>query len=130
MNAPSVPLQYEALRSALPLFRGNLGRDRFVCRGELQPLGVSRRYQVRFEYRRNLLPDVWIESPDLVHPEHGEPPHSYAPDRPCLFHPKDRDWTPRKLIAFTVLPWLLEWLVYYETWAVTGEWLGGGVHPS
>jgi hypothetical protein len=31
-------------------------------------------------------------------------------------------------IALTIIPWLLEWLVYYEAWLVTGEWLGGGVH--
>ncbi len=32
-------------------------------------------------------------------------------------------------IATTVIPWLLEWLVYYEAWQATGEWLGGGEHP-
>lgn len=130
MKALSLPLQYEALRGALPSFRGRLGPDRLICWGQLQPLDISSLYQVRFEYGLRQLPQVWVEAPRLVHPDRGNPPHTYAPDRPCLFYPDDRDWTPARLIAFTVLPWLLEWLVYYECWVVTGEWLGGGIHPE
>ena len=35
-----------------------------------------------------------------------------------------------KLLANTVIPWIVEWLFYYEIWLTTGEWLGGGEHPQ
>jgi hypothetical protein len=31
-----------------------------------------------------------------------------------------------RLLAITVVPWISEWLIYYELWLVTGRWLGGG----
>ena len=34
------------------------------------------------------------------------------------------------LIADTYIPWAIEWLYYYEIWLVTGEWCGGGIHPT
>jgi hypothetical protein len=34
------------------------------------------------------------------------------------------------LLAYTVVPWTSEWLVFYELWLITGEWLGGGTHPA
>jgi len=30
----------------------------------------------------------------------------------------------------TIVPWACLWLYYYEVWHTTGEWLGGGLHPS
>ena len=30
------------------------------------------------------------------------------------------------LIADTIVHWAIEWLYYYENWAYTGKWLGGG----
>jgi hypothetical protein len=33
-------------------------------------------------------------------------------------------------LAMTVIPWISEWLYFYELWLVTGEWLGGGTHAE
>ena len=33
-------------------------------------------------------------------------------------------------IADTIVPWACEWLLHYEIWLATGEWHGGGEHPS
>ena len=30
-------------------------------------------------------------------------------------------------IATSIVSWLAVWLVYYEIWRTTGEWLGGGI---
>jgi hypothetical protein len=126
----SPALQYAALCRALPDSRGSVRGGRLICRGSVQPLPISQRYAVRFELKPKRLPSVTVESPDLTHPEWGKPPHTYDADQPCLFYPADRDWAPSKLWSRTVLPWLLEWLVYYEAWAATGDWQGGGVHPA
>lgn len=43
----------------------------------------------------------------------------------CLHVPGE--WRPDMLLAATIVPWTLEWLVHYEAWLATGEWRGGGV---
>ena len=30
------------------------------------------------------------------------------------------------LIVDTIVPWTAEWLLHYEVWLATGEWLGDG----
>ncbi|MDY0295864.1 MAG: hypothetical protein RB296_00975 [Acidobacteriota bacterium] len=34
------------------------------------------------------------------------------------------------IIAKTIVPWASEWLIFYELWLATGEWLGGGIHAG
>jgi hypothetical protein len=48
----------------------------------------------------------------------------------CLHFPKNKEWTPRMPIAKTIVPWISDWLFYYESWLVTGEWLGGGIEHN
>ena len=38
------------------------------------------------------------------------------------------DW--RDAVADTTIPWAIDWLACYEGWLATGEWAGGGVHPT
>lgn len=101
-----------------------------VFEGHLQPLDVSRRYRVRVRYHLGAPPRVWVLDPPLrCRPDQEEIPHTYSEDgpRPCLFFPDGRQWDGSLPLAVTVLPWLLEWLVFYEIWWLTGSWVGGGV---
>jgi hypothetical protein len=34
------------------------------------------------------------------------------------------------LVALTIIPWAAQWLVCYEIWHATGQWVGGGAHPE
>jgi len=67
-----------------------------------------------------------LDDPDL--------PHKYRVDKDrqeielCLFY--GWDFTTQMLITDTIIPWTIEWLYYYEIWLSTGEWCGGGKHPS
>ena len=56
---------------------------------------------------------------------HGDPQGGVVPRRPRAL--RDGDWREDRALAWTIIPWLLEWLVEYEVWLVTGEWCGGGV---
>ena len=66
-----------------------------------------------------------IDAPDF--------PHNYGIDRKkrevelCLY--RGQEFTSRKLLAETIIPWAIEWLYFYEGWLATGKWLGGGEHP-
>ena len=103
--------------------------------GVVQPSPIADRYAFRLEYREQGRPRVFVDCPQLTRriesPE--EPiPHTYGyatpgSEQPCVYYPDGREWNPAKPIAVTVIPWLLCWLMDYEIWLATGEWLGGGM---
>lgn len=51
-------------------------------------------------------------------------PHVFSDMSLCL-HLHD-EWHADMLISESVIPWASEWLLHYELWLVTEEWLGGG----
>jgi hypothetical protein len=115
-----------------PGFTCRVRGNRLVCHGQIQPTALTACYRVRLEYEEGGDdPKVWVEEPKLRRRNSDEPiPHTYEDDRPCLHRPRKREWTPDKLIATTILPWLSMWLLYYEIWLATGAWHGGGEHPD
>lgn len=118
------------MRDIHPTFSCRVGGGRLVCRGAIQPTPLSHTYHVRVEYEAGRNPSVWVETPRLRRRQAGERiPHTYSDNEPCVFLPGSGEWRSDKKIALTVVPWLSTWLFYYESWLVTGEWLGGGVHP-
>lgn len=131
-KVPTLAEQSHSLLEAYPQFsvvHSNL--NEIIWQGSLQPTELSLCYTVKILYRRNDKQKlkVWVISPALKARE-GESkiPHMYEQDRLCLYYPQAREWTPRKWIHKTIVPWICEWLYYYEIWHVTGEWLGGGIH--
>jgi hypothetical protein len=47
----------------------------------------------------------------------------------CLYHPREKSWHNELLLSEVIVPWISEWLLFYEIWSITGEWKGGGSHP-
>lgn len=43
--------------------------------------------------------------------------------RLCPFYPNE-DWDNKLLISNTVFLWAIEWIYFYEIWAVSGQWCG------
>lgn len=69
-------------------------------------------------------PKISIERPTLHRRKIDERiPHTFADNRPCLFK---NEWSTDMLIATSIVPWLMEWLFFYESWMFTGVWQGGG----
>lgn len=111
-----------------------------LWRGALTP--YSRTYEVQLLYCAFSLPMANIEA-NTVHVEVVAPilgrratqpdmpiPHVYPnrmmPARPQLCLHKREEWTPAMMIADTIVPWTIEWLVAYEGWRATGTWYAGG----
>lgn len=129
----SLDVRQQAARIRLihPGFECRVKGNRLICRGRVQPTQLNESYLVRLEYEQSGTPKVWVEEPKLRQRSKDEPtPHTYQEDCPCLYLPGAREWTPSKLLATTIIPWLSLWLFYYESWLVTGEWQGGGEHPD
>lgn len=105
-------------------------RNGLVAVGTVSPDNVTSPYKVQVSYSGNQ-PKVRVLSPQLRDRGDGKPiPHTYSDDSLCLYRPRYEEWSPSLAIADTIIPWISEWLFYYEVWLVTGDWLGGGEHPS
>lgn len=104
--------------------------NKYVWIGNVQPAPLSQIYRVKIEYDLKHSPSVYVLSPELKsYDGKTRIPHMYEQKRLCLYLPGSGEWNNQKFIAETVVPWISLWLFYYEIWASTGEWLGGGVHP-
>lgn len=108
-------------------------------RGKVQPSPITSLYDIEIVYSRPRKPVVFVRRPKLIRravaPDEAIP-HTYGfgtpgAETPCLYYPRDlhveKGWPADLSIATTIMPWLLAWLVDYEIWHATGEWLGGGV---
>jgi hypothetical protein len=110
-------------RFASKVVKDRAGR-RLICQGDVQPTPSSDIYPVRIEYRMMYRPMVCVLGSKLKRVDPDVPiTHTFADDRPCLFR---NEWNSRMLIATSIVPWLMLWLFFYESWAVTGVWQGGG----
>ena len=140
--------QIERMRRGWPKFRVLGATGWYVnWEGSLQPLGM--RYTVRVSMclgkpLSNAIivgyaPRVTVVDPLLRRQveEPGVPiphiyPNKFHSDRPilCVYLPGSGEWDFRNAVADTTIPWAIDWLACYEGWAATGEWTGGGVHPT
>ena len=95
--------------------------------GSLQPATACETYRVHLSYRLGWHPQVTIRAPELEPNEHGILPHFY-PDSGtlCLYDPMSDEWTSKRVLADTILPWTATWLINYEIWTVTRVWHGSG----
>lgn len=88
--------------------------------GELTPCETA--YRVTIVYY-NRTPRVHVVDPDIL----PDAPYRNADGSLGLYYPPDGSWTPKKLIANTIVPWACLWLYFYEVWVTTGTWYGEGV---
>src|SRR3954464_4561982 len=127
---PLTPVQQAYfLKLAFPQFRVVSVRGVLRAVGVLQPTPVSGQYTINLEYRDCRRPKVCVLYPKLrLASGKTKLPHVFKGDDLCLHLPGE--WRPEMRISECIFPWISLWLFFYETWLVTGEWLGGGHEPS
>lgn len=118
----TIAQQALGLRSVFPESRPVIRRDRLSWTGRLQPCELSRIYTVKITYRVGRYPVTRVLDPQLSETETGFLPHTYNDQSLCL-HDAGQ-WAEHMLIVDTIVPWTAEWLLHYEIWVATGEWLG------
>lgn len=122
-------VQAETLRRKFPGSYCRTFKNVFlIWKGNIRPTPLSQLYKVRLRYKIGERPDTRIISPKLESYNNEPIPHVFSQERLCLYI--GDEWTPNMNMADTIIPWVSDWLLYYEFWLVTGEWLGGGTHPS
>jgi hypothetical protein len=96
----------------------------------VRPTTASQEYAICVTYTLGHYPQVVVLSPELEQREGKLIPHMYQQKSLCLFNPNKREWNHHQRISETILPLTCLWLYFYEHWLATGEWKGGGDHPS
>jgi hypothetical protein len=119
-------VQLRQLIVAVPGSAGRLTAGRLLWSGVVTPCKEADTYELLIDHRLRGAPRVHVISPLLSGP--GPIPHTYNTTRPCLYVPGT--WYDNLSLAKTILPWSLEWLLYYELWSAGGDWQGGGIHPE
>ena len=123
-----------ALERSYPGCFCELKRNVLTWRALITPTVLSRGYQVQIEYNGHRMPKVTVSGDSLRGLSKPNFPHHYDIDiesnrvRICLCLSSELDYT--KPFSETLVPWAAEWLFHYEIWLATGEWRGGGIHPS
>lgn len=111
------------LESNYDFLKCTINKNMLVCKGIVRPTKHSIEYSIKIEYDGINSPKVYVVEPEI---EFNDNIHMY-PDKKnlCLYHPETDNfhWTPKKHHIFdTIIPWALEWLVYYELYLISGKW--------
>ncbi len=126
----SIAQQKYLLEKAFPNSKVSItGHNKIVWNYKLKPTALSSWYNVRLVYDGRTT-DVYIVQPNPLQKAKGETklPHVYDQKKQklCLYW---KDWNKTLSLSKTVVPWIADWLFYYEIWLYTGVWEGGGIHP-
>ena len=124
-----MPQQHQRMSALHPQFSLlELKPHLAAWQGRVQPSPLSDTYTVRVRYEKYKGPRILVISPVLRLREGAASiPHTYVGNKLCLYYPDYEEWSSDKYIAETIVPWVSLWLLYYEGWLATGEWLGGGI---
>jgi hypothetical protein len=115
--------QLVRLRNAKPGSTGTAKHGHLSWRGQFQPTPASAVYTVEIQHTVGRRPEIRVIEPALEGRPGEALPHVFSGDLLCVY--QGDQWTADKPLA-VVLPWISEWLLYYELWLATGRWLGGG----
>ncbi|MBN1181185.1 MAG: hypothetical protein JXB49_02785 [Bacteroidales bacterium] len=102
-------------------FKTRINDGVLVCTGEIQPDPLCNSYKIRIEYMAGNQPQVYIKSPELIE---SNQIHVYREGFLCLFDPSETRWKDNMKLSEYTIPWLVEWILYYELWQLTGKWEG------
>lgn len=135
LKRKSPPQQYLAIKSIFPESKITFGKKNMIIYLSLQPTEQSRKYNTEFILEKFGTCKVWVHG-NLERLDSPNFPHKYNIDKKkrkvqiCLYHPVKDEWTPKLWLKDTLIPWAIEWLLFYELWLATDKWLGGGEHPT
>lgn len=109
------------LRQRFPFLNSGIKGLELTCRGHIQPTEHSRSYRFEIHYAPWDSPEVRVIDPKI---EFTKGAHMYHNDTLCLFDWREQPWQRHWHLHQTIVPWMAEWLVFYELFLLTGKWRG------
>ncbi|MFK5977219.1 MAG: hypothetical protein QM493_12025 [Sulfurovum sp.] len=113
---------------------GELEKKYFYWEFYAKPSSFSKVYKILviWDFTKNS-PNVYILNEE-VHKisKVKNIPHLYSKEKVqlCLYYPSYQEFSSSMSLCETIIPWTYLWISYYEEWLYSGEWKGGGEHPS
>lgn len=113
----------ESIESNYSFLKCHFDNTVLVCAGTISQSDYKNVYEVEIRCVEGFEPKTIIKEPANIKPSldiHMYPDHSL-----CLHYPKDMKWTGRTPIYKYTIPWLIEWVHFYEIYLVNdGKWIG------
>lgn len=101
----------------------SINKNHLKCKGVVKPTEMSREYEIEILYDGINSPKVLVVNPAI---EYNDDIHMFPKDNSlCLYHSETDNfyWDFRKHHLFdTIIPWTLEWFIFYELYLITGKW--------
>lgn len=94
--------------------------------GPVTPTASSATYELLLDLRLQRSPLIYVVRPHLEALPGEHLPHVYPFNTLCLYYGAE-EWDASHPLA-DLVGWACEWLLFYEVWLASGEWLGGGIH--
>lgn len=113
--------QTHLMRQHFPCFKCSLRHDVLECLGTITPCEECATYKIRIRLARGGTPKVKILDPPIAP---SRKIHIYSDGNLCLYDYREQRWMDGDHIHEKIVPWIAEWLVYYELFLITGEWRG------
>jgi hypothetical protein len=114
-------IQKQLIERHFPCFHCRLSRQHLVCEGSIIPSEGCTTYTVSISYKQDGVPTVRIKEPTITPSARI---HMYKDGTLCLYQPNDDPWKTSDDIHEKIIPWVAEWLVFYELFLMCGKWLG------
>jgi hypothetical protein len=93
-----------------------------VCTGKLKPTNCINTYSIKIEYVAGYEPKTTILFPTI---DPSKEIHMYKDHSVCLHYPIDMIWNERIRIHEYTIPWICEWILFYEIYLINGNiWEG------
>lgn len=128
-----ISLAQQAGRMAFkyPELRLRLKRNIATWTGNWLPSVLSDTYLLRITYRYPRRPRIAVLRPKLkLATGKDKLPHVYSDGQLDICVHARGEWNATLHIADTIMPWISQWLRFYEVWEQTGGWEGKGTHPE
>ena len=126
----NIAIQAGKLKSYFPDSIVTISPGRLVWKCTIKPTPLSKEYDIKLVYKIGANPNVYIINTKL-RMAIGETslPHVYDTKKQwlCLYYRKANEWNSSMLLSDTIIPWVSEWLYFYEIWVGSGIWYGGGI---
>jgi len=111
------------IESHYEFLKCSIKQNKLVCIGKVKSTEYSKEYSMKLVYNGLDAPKVYVVEPEI---EYHDDIHMFPKDKNlCLYHPETDDfhWNFRTDNVYdTIIPWALEWFVYYELYLITGKW--------
>jgi hypothetical protein len=119
--------QRNLIEQAFPFLHCSIVKNVLVCKGCLFPTNCKQEYTIKIEYVAGHEPKTTILYP-LIEP--SKEIHMYADHSLCLHYPQDMKWSEKIKIHEYTIPWVCEWIYYYEIYLLNGGVWEGRESPS